>query len=186
LPRLSVDLDLVFPDYSLPRAEALARISDRIRQATDRLTARGVETHILMASDIGEVKLLVRRGALEVKIEANFVMRGAIHSVHTVSLRGKAQDLLLADIELPLVSLEDLYDGNLVAAMDCQHPRDLFDIMQLFENEGITSAIRQAFVVYMASHNRPVHEVLFPARREIAQEYEGTFRCHCARKPVSD
>jgi hypothetical protein len=40
MPRLSVDLDLVFPDHSLPRDEALARINEAIRQAAERLRAR--------------------------------------------------------------------------------------------------------------------------------------------------
>lgn len=60
--------------------------------------------------------------------------------------------------------------------MDRQHPRDLFDVMQLFAHEGITAGIRRAFVVYLASHNRPVREVLFPAMRDIGQEYERNFR----------
>jgi hypothetical protein len=60
--------------------------------------------------------------------------------------------------------------------MDRQHPRDLFDMMHLLAHEGITPGIRHAFVIYLASHNRPVHEVLFPAQRNIAQEYERTFR----------
>jgi hypothetical protein len=60
--------------------------------------------------------------------------------------------------------------------MDRQHPRDLFDCLQLFAHEGITPAIRRAFVVYLACHNRPVHEVLFPAVRDISQEYERTFK----------
>ena len=67
----------------------------------------------------------------------------------------------MADLELPLLSPEDIYGGKLVAAMDRQHPRDLFDVMGLFANEGITSGIRRAFVVYLASHNRPFHELLF-------------------------
>lgn len=57
-----------------------------------------------------------------------------------------------------------------------QHPRDLFDVMQLFAHEGITAGIRRAFVIYLASHNRPVHEVLFPALRDIGQEYERNFK----------
>lgn len=118
----------------------------------------------------------MRRGGIEVKIEVNFVMRGTIHPIKTASLTQKAREVLLADLEVPLVSLEDMYGGKLVAAMDRQHPRDLFDVMQLFDHEGITPAIRRAFVVYLASHNRPVHEVLFPAKRDIAQEYEHTFR----------
>ncbi len=77
----------------------------------------------------------------------------------------KARDTLQADLEIPVASLEDVYGGKLVAAMDRQHPRDLFDIMQLLAHEGITAGIRRAFVVYLASHNRPVHEVLFPKTR---------------------
>ena len=68
-----------------------------------------------------------------------------------------------------------MYGGKLVAALDRQHPRDLFDVMQIFENEGITLEIRRAFVVYLASHNRPVHEVLFPALRDISSDYERNF-----------
>ena len=48
--------------------------------------------------------------------------------------------------------------------------------MQLYAHEGITPAIRRAFVIYLASHNRPVHEVLFPALRDISQDYERSFR----------
>ncbi len=176
MPRLSVDLDLVFPDYSLPRDEALARINEAIRQCTERLRARGFQTHTLAAPDVGETKLLVRRAGIEVKVEVNFVMRGTVHPVRTSALTPTARDSLLADLEIPVVSLEDVYGGKLVAAMDRQHPRDLFDVMQLFAHEGITANIRRAFVVYLACHNRPVHEVLFPALRNIEQEYERNFK----------
>lgn len=176
MPRLSIDLDLVFPDYSLPRVEALARINEAIRQSTERLQARGFQTHTLAAPDVGETKLLVRRAGVEVKVEVNFVMRGTVHPVRTSALTPTARDSLLADLEIPVVSLEDVYGGKLVAAMDRQHPRDLFDVMQLFAHEGITASIRRAFVVYLASHNRPVHEVLFPALRNIEQEYERNFK----------
>jgi predicted nucleotidyltransferase component of viral defense system len=73
-------------------------------------------------------------------------------------------------MEISVVSLEDMYGGKLVAAMDRQHPRDLFDVMQLFAHEGITPAIRRAFVVYLTGHNRPIHEVLFPTLRNIGYE----------------
>jgi hypothetical protein len=59
--------------------------------------------------------------------------------------------------------------------MDRQHPRDLFDIMELFAHGGITPAIRRAFVVYLASHNRTLHEVLFPPSKDIQLAYEGSF-----------
>src|ERR1039457_4464803 len=176
MPRLSVDLDLVFPDYTFPRKEALARINDAIRNAAERLTARGFLTHTIASADAGETKLLVRRGNVELKVEVNFVMRGTVHPVRNASLSPRASEVLLADLELPVVSLEDMYGGKLVAAMDRQHPRDMFDGLQLFAPQGITPAIRRAFVVYLASHNRPVHEVLFPSVRDISQEYERTLK----------
>lgn len=176
MPRLSVDLDLVFPDHSLPRDAALARVNGAIRQSAERLNARGFQTHVLATADAGETKLLVRRGNIEIKVEVNFVMRGTVQPVRSAALTPAARDTLLAELEIPVVSLEDVYGGKLVAAMDRQHPRDLFDVMQLFAHEGITPGIRRAFVVYLASHNRPVHEVLFPAMRDIGQEYERNFK----------
>lgn len=174
MPRLSVDIDLVFPDHTLPRDQALARINDAIRQAAERLNARGFQTHV-PAAEAGETKLLVRRGRIEVKVEANFVSRGTVEPVRSASLVPAARDALMADLDLPVVSLEDLYGSKLVAALDRQHPRDLFDVMQLFEHEGITPGIRRAFVVYLASHNRPVHEVLFPQLRDIQHDYRHNF-----------
>lgn len=175
MPRLSVDLDLVFPDHRLPRDEALGRINEAIRQSVERLNRRGFQTHVPASGDAGETKLLVRQGATEVKVEVNFVMRGTVQPVRMASLTPNARDTLEADIEIPVVSLEDVYGGKLMAAMDRQHPRDLFDVMQLFAHEGITAGLRRAFVVYLASHNRPVHEVLFPSLRDIRHEFEHNF-----------
>jgi predicted nucleotidyltransferase component of viral defense system len=176
MPRLSVDLDLVFVDHRLGRDEALARINDAIRNSVDRLKKRGFQTHAAIVADAGETKLFVRRDKLEVKVEVNFVLRGTVHPIRSTSLTPKAKEMLLADLELPVVSLEDLYGGKLVAALDRQHPRDLFDVMELFLHGGITPEIRRSFVVYLASHNRPIHEVLFPNLRDISSEYESTFK----------
>ena len=101
-----------------------------------------------------------------------------------MSLTQKAKDVLVADVNLPLLSPSDIYGGKLVAALDRQHPRDLFDVSQLFANEGITRDISRCFVVYLASHNRPIHEVLFPTEIDISREYEATFRGMTARRVV--
>lgn len=175
MPRLSVDLDLVFSDHTLPRDAALARINEAVRQASERLKKRGFQTHA-PAALAGETKLLVRRGSVQVKIEVNFVMRGTVRPVRRAALTPAARDTLMADLEIPVVSLEDVYGGKLVAALDRQHPRDLFDVMQLFAHEGITPGIRRAFVVYLASSNRPVHEVLFPPLRDIRHDFEHNFQ----------
>jgi predicted nucleotidyltransferase component of viral defense system len=175
MPRLSVDLDLVFPDHTLPREQALARINAAIRGAADRLARRGFQVHI-PEDEAGETKVLVRRDRIEVKVEVNVVMRGVVHPVRRASLAQAARNQLLADVELPMVSLEDLYGGKICAALDRQHPRDLFDVMQLYEYEGITPGIRRAFVVYLACGKRPIHELLFPQLRDIRHDYAHNFQ----------
>jgi len=47
--------------------------------------------------------------------------------------------------------------------------------MVLFERGGITPRIRRAFVVYLAGHNRPIHEVLAPRCKDIRIEFESSF-----------
>ena len=161
--------------FPTTHCRASRRINETILQSAARLQKQGFQTHAPVAADSGETKLLVRRGAVEVKIEVNFVMRGTVLPVRMASLTQNARETLQADLEIPVVSLEDVYGGKLVAAMDRQHPRDLFDVLQLFAHEGITAGIRRAFVVYLASHNRPVYEVLFSSLRDIRQEFEHNF-----------
>lgn len=176
MPRLSVDLDLVFRDHVPARDEALERISASLAKATTRLESRGFEVKGAGAPDTGETKLFVRRDRVDVKVEVNYVMRGTVRPVATQGLTQRAQDVLEADLEIPVVSLEDVYGGKLVAALDRQHPRDLFDVMQLLQNGGITPGIRRAFVAYLACHKRPLHEVLFPPLKDVTHEFEANFR----------
>ncbi|MDR3087481.1 MAG: nucleotidyl transferase AbiEii/AbiGii toxin family protein [Azoarcus sp.] len=176
MPRFSVDLDIVFPDYRMPRDEALACINNAIRQCAEHLKERGYQTYMSGTAGTGETGLLVRHAGIEIKIEVNYVTRGTVYPVRIAALTPTARAILLADMEIPVVSLEDMYGGKLVAAMDRQHPRDLFDVMQLFAHEGITADIRRAFVVYLACHNRSVHEVLFPKLKNIEWEYEHSFK----------
>jgi hypothetical protein len=104
MPRRSVDLDLVFPDHGLPRNRALVRIGEALQQSAERLKARGFQTRVQPAVDASETKLLVRRGPIEVKIEVNFVMRGTVNPVRMAALLPRARDVLLADLEIPVVS----------------------------------------------------------------------------------
>ncbi len=175
MPRLSVDLDLVFTDHRLPRPEALTAINEALRAAARQLARRGLKVRMVSVADMGETKLIVQRDDLSVKIEVNTVIRGTVYPTRTRALTAAASDALMADLELPLLSLEDIYGGKLVAAMDRQHPRDLFDVMELFAHGGITPGIRRCFVVYLASHNRTFHEVLFPTPKDIRLAYEGSF-----------
>src|SRR5215831_8585743 len=73
MPRLSVDLDLVFTDHRIPRANALAAINTALRTARNNLAKRRFKVQTISAADMGETGLLVYRDNLSVKIEVNTV-----------------------------------------------------------------------------------------------------------------
>jgi hypothetical protein len=82
------------------------------------------------------------------------------------------------------VSFADLYAGKIVAAFDRQHPRDLFDVRGLLANEGVSDALRRAFLVYVISHNRPMAEILAPTRKPLGEEFARGF-AGMTREPVA-
>jgi len=69
-----------------------------------------------------------------------------------------------------------LYAGKICAALDRQHPRDLFDVHLLLENEGIKTELRKAFIVYLISHPRPMVEILNPQKIDIRSIFEKEFK----------
>lgn len=79
--------------------------------------------------------------------------------------------------EMQVVSFEDLFGGKLHAAVDRQHPRDLFDVKLLYQNEGLTDALFRTFLIYVASSGRPPHELVRPSLVELdeafVKEFEG-------------
>lgn len=173
MPRLSVDLDLVFTEHGVARQTALRRIADAIAAASNELKRRGFG--VTVSGREPECKMFISRDRIIVKVEVNTVIRGSVHPARVVPLRPMARKALAADLELPVLDAADVYGSKLVAALDRQHPRDLFDVMQLFEVGGVTPAIRRAFVVYLAMHNRPPHEVLFGNFKNISLEFESEF-----------
>lgn len=175
LPRLSVDLDLVFLDRTSERLPALATIAAALHAMADHLTRLGFVAHLPQTADGHEARLLVRQGRLEVKVEVNSVLRGAVLPARTARLTEAARARLKADLRLPVLATEELYAGKLVAMLDRQHPRDLFDLKLLLENEGITTLIRRCFVAYLAFHNRPIHEVLFARPQPLDFAYKREF-----------
>jgi len=80
-------------------------------------------------------KLIVRQGDIVVKIEVTPVLRGSVYLPVMREVTGRARSAF-GYARLQLLSFEDLYAGKLCAALDRQHPRDIFDIMVLLNNEG--------------------------------------------------
>jgi hypothetical protein len=77
---------------------------------------------------------------------------------------------------MAVVSFADLYAGKICAALDRQHPRDLFDVKLLLDNEGFSDELRKALLVYIISHPRPIAELIRPKFKDISGVYEGEFR----------
>lgn len=94
-----------------------------------------------------------------------------------VALRETAPDVQAeyGYVQMQLLSFEDLYAGKLCAALDRQHPRDLFDIRLLMQNEGMTERVKDAFLVYVLSHPRPMSALLAPRAKDIRKIYENEF-----------
>lgn len=179
LPRLSVDIDVVFINHLADRDTALAEIAQeikRIERATDEM---GYKTRTRKVHGGDEVKLDIFSAEaevkVEVKVEVNFVFRGTVLPVQTRPLSEKTQALFSKNIQIPVLSPSELYGSKLVAAMDRQHPRDLFDVIKMYESHGLTQEILDCFVVYLAGHNRPVHEVLFSKPHPMEETFKNEF-----------
>lgn len=175
LPRLSVDIDIVFIDHELNRERALATIKDELAKAKSRVEKLGLTVEVRSNKTGDETKMFVSDGSSEVKIEVNFVLRGTVLPIASVALSPAAQQLFAANIEVPMLALEEVYGGKLVAAMDRQHPRDLFDVMLMRQRFGLPAAFVDCFVAYLVGHNRTVHEVLFPKPKPLTEVFENEF-----------
>ena len=118
------------------------------------------------------------------KVEVNHVFRGTVLPVETRRLGDAARKLFTTELSVPVLAAPELYGSKLVAAMDRQHPRDLFDVHGLFERGGLTSEVVECFVCYLAGHNRPVHEVLFSRDADMSSAFENEF-AGMARNPIT-
>ena len=175
MPRLSVDIDVVFSDHHAPRDQALKSISSALEAAQKRLAKAGMGAEVSSTKDGDEIKLYVRRGRNQVKVEVNHVFRGTVLPVETRRLGEAARKLFTTELSAPVLATPELYGSKLVAAMDRQHPRDLFDVRGLFGRAGLTAGVIECFVCYLAGHNRPVHEVLFSRDQDMSLAFENEF-----------
>ena len=184
MSRLSVDLDLVFVDHHAGRDEALRSIAEALNAARVALVGHGIYSEVVASKSGEESKLFIRRDRNLVKVEVNHVFRGTVLPVEIRELVPSARQMFATGLTVPSLAVAELYGSKLVAAMDRQHPRDLFDVHGLYSRGGLTSEIVDCFVCYLAGHNRPVHEVLFSRPLDIATAFENEF-AGMARDPVA-
>ena len=140
MPRLSVDIDLTYVQIedrqtSLTNMDAaLERILELLKQNLNAQVRR------IAGGGQNDTRIQIQTGQTQIKIETSPVGRGTLFPPELRRMTDAAEDRL-GFAEMPVVAFEELYAGKLVAALDRQHPRDLFDVKLLLENEGISDEL---------------------------------------------
>jgi predicted nucleotidyltransferase component of viral defense system len=175
MPRLSVDIDLAFVPIG-DRATALREIDAALGRITVALTGRPYDYRVRPGKrQNGSVYgLQVSDRTAEIKIEVSPVLRGSVYPQEMRRITGRAE-AEFGFAEVPVVSFADLYAGKIVAALDRQHPRDLFDVKFLLAEEGISNELFRAFLVYLISHDGSIARILNPARKPLDDLFERQF-----------
>jgi len=177
LPRLSVDIDLTYLPVA-DRPASLLAIDAAMLRIADKVTAgiKGAKVTPSRLQPENQVsKLVVRHERVQIKIEVTPVLRGAVYTAEMRTVSPRVEQAF-GFAEIQVTSFADLYAGKIVAALDRQHPRDLFDVRDLLAHEGIDDALRSAFLIYILSHPRPIAELLAPTRRRLDDEYARGFQ----------
>ncbi|MFA5297607.1 MAG: nucleotidyl transferase AbiEii/AbiGii toxin family protein [Lutibacter sp.] len=174
MPRLSVDIDLTYipiEDRSTSLKNIIAALGS-IKANIERVVPK---VQIILKQEI--LKLQITTAKAQIKIEVNQINRGILGELVELQLCEKAQEEFNAFCAISVVSLGQLYGGKICAALDRQHPRDLFDVKYLLQNEGFTNDIKKGFMLYLLSSNRPLNEVLQPnlidQQDTLANQFEG-------------
>lgn len=159
MPRLSVDIDLTYLTIE-NRQATLQHIDNALKRIKTRIKAARPDTQILYKPQIA--KLMIRANNHEIKLEVNLVARGTIETPQKMMLCNSAQQMYETSSVIQIVRLGQLYGGKICAALDRQHPRDLFDVKLLMDNEGFTDDIKTGFLLSLCSSDRPIHEIISP------------------------
>lgn len=177
LPRLSVDIDLTYLPLTA-RQIALSEITRTLQNIAKKITRMLPKSTIVLKtvhqSDFLK-GIIVNWQDAAVKIEPNLIIRGTVFPPETKPLSKTAQELFEISMNIRTLSTAELYAGKICAALDRQHPRDLFDIHLLLKYEGFSETIRKAFIVYLISHSRPMIELLQPGFKNIRDMFSNEF-----------
>ena len=176
LPRLSVDIDLTWLQIG-DRESSLEGISNSLKNIENKLlnTTDIIRVSPIISKDNRYRKLNVYSNKAAIKIEPNEIIRGHLLPYQDHRICKKASENFGMDAEMRLLSLEEIYAGKFCAALDRQHPRDLFDVKIFLENDKISKSLIDCFVVMLMQHNRPPDELLNPSELNQEQLFANEF-----------
>ncbi|MCE9540336.1 MAG: nucleotidyl transferase AbiEii/AbiGii toxin family protein, partial [Bacteroidetes bacterium] len=144
MPRLSVDIDLTYVPIE-DRAESFANIAKTLEKI--KATIEATIPSVVVSHKQEICKLLISVPGADIKLEVNQIGRGVLSEPVKMTLCEKAQNDFDSYCVVPVVPLGQLYGGKICAALDRQHPRDLFDVKYLLQNEGFSDEIKKGFLL---------------------------------------
>ncbi|MDR0713113.1 MAG: nucleotidyl transferase AbiEii/AbiGii toxin family protein [Bacteroidales bacterium] len=147
MPRLSVDIDLTYIPASSNRDVDLQNIRSALDKIKERLKKQmpTIKFSDFMRAE-EELKLICTMPDAMVKIEVNQINRGLIAEPELMVLCDNVQETFDKFCEVRMVSRKQLWGGKINAALDRQHPRDLFDIRNLINEVGYSTDIKEGFI----------------------------------------
>ncbi|MBD2551427.1 nucleotidyl transferase AbiEii/AbiGii toxin family protein [Microcystis elabens FACHB-917] len=137
LPRLSVDIDVVFTNHSLGREEALQAIATELSAISQRLEAMGYEVRQRRNSASNETRLMVAGPLAEVKVEVNEVFRGTLLPLQQRPLSPATEEEFAQAVTLPLLATAELYGTFLLSLVQNQPRWDCMPFPHLQELPAI-------------------------------------------------
>lgn len=157
LPRYSVDIDVTYTPIK-PRDESFAEIHKNLAIIKEKVKT------IIPGIAITEKpnKIYCTQRGIMVKIEVSGTKRGLIEPALVKQLCKAAQDEFETVNKARIVSLSQLYGGKIIAALDRQHPRDLFDVKLMFDLITNFDQIKTGFLYGLLGGDRPIIEFLHP------------------------
>lgn len=176
MPRLSVDIDLVYLPIN-SREEALYETRSALERICTDIRAGAVpnaEAEV-MSNRPDALRALVRRDQIQIKVELSPVLRGTVLPAESREVMPQTSNRF-GHAEILVASHVDLYGGKICAALDRQHPRDLFDVKLLLESDGLNRDVLIGFLVYLISHGRPIRELLAPKLVDIRAPFLNQFQ----------
>jgi predicted nucleotidyltransferase component of viral defense system len=175
MPRLSVDIDLTYLPFGSRSSDLrnikalLVRLHKRLLSIIPGIEIRGPGVQA------DEYKLYCTLGKATVKIEINTINRGVYRKTEIRPLCVAAQEQFNMFCEIQVVPIGQLYGGKIVAALDRQHPRDLFDVKKMLETIGYAEEVNEGFIFCLLSSKRPIHELLQPSLLDHRSTLESQF-----------
>ncbi len=176
MPRLSVDIDLTYLPID-SRTDALKNIQEglgRIKTDIEKSIPK-IRINPVPLNEGSDVKLNCQGLGAQIKIEVNTITRGNVFPTQLMQVVEPVQDEFDKFAAIKVVSMAELYGGKICAAIDRQHPRDIFDVKLLLDNEGLSDPIWEGFKIGLISHYKPIGELLNPVLKNQESDFDNQF-----------